>query len=111
MKEDPYGYEGLLCHCPFHEGAANELSIGSVILAWLIVKERLDQQQKVALLLTCTAIALMPADLRPSLPDVAVPTLILSPEDDRLVGPEVAGEMDEGIPDAQEVVLEGTGHL
>ena len=42
---------------------------------------------------------------------MAVPTLILSTEDDRLIGPEAAGEMVEGIPDAQEVVLEGTGHL
>ena len=55
--------------------------------------------------------AVMSADLRPNLPDVAVPTLILTPEEDRLIGPEAAGEMVEGIPDAQEVVLEGTGHL
>jgi len=51
------------------------------------------------------------ADLRPGLPRVQVPTLILTPEDDRLIGPESARELVENIPGAEEKVLQGTGHL
>lgn len=55
--------------------------------------------------------AVMNADLRPDLARVDVPTLILTPEDDRLIGAEAAREMVDGIPNAEEVVLPGTGHL
>lgn len=50
-------------------------------------------------------------DLRPGLGRVSVPTLILTPEDDRLIGPASAAELVNGIPDAEEVVLPHTGHL
>ncbi len=50
-------------------------------------------------------------DLRPGLAKVNVPTLILTPEDDRLIGPASAAEMRHGIPGAEEVVLPHTGHL
>jgi pimeloyl-ACP methyl ester carboxylesterase len=55
--------------------------------------------------------AVMGADLRPALARVSVPTLVLTPEDDRLIGAEAAEEMVSGIPDAEETVLKGTGHL
>lgn len=55
--------------------------------------------------------AVLEADLRPGLSRVDVPTLILTPQDDRLIGPEAAAQMLSGIPDAEEVVLAGTGHL
>ncbi|HKI98663.1 MAG TPA: alpha/beta hydrolase [bacterium] len=51
------------------------------------------------------------ADYRSRLGWVAVPTLILTPEDDRLIGPRAATVLREGIPDASEVVLPGTGHM
>jgi pimeloyl-ACP methyl ester carboxylesterase len=51
------------------------------------------------------------ADMRPGLSRVNVPTLIITPEDDRLIGPASAAELIHGIPDAEEVVLPGTGHL
>jgi len=50
-------------------------------------------------------------DLRPSLGRVNVPTLVLTPEDDRLIGPASAAELVNGIPDAEEVVLPRAGHL
>jgi pimeloyl-ACP methyl ester carboxylesterase len=55
--------------------------------------------------------AVLETDLRPGLSRVSVPTLILTPEDDRLIGAEAADEMVFGIPDAEELVLKGTGHL
>jgi pimeloyl-ACP methyl ester carboxylesterase len=55
--------------------------------------------------------AVLDADLRPGLSSVSVPTLVLTPEDDRLIGAEAAEEMVHRIPDAEEIVLKGTGHL
>jgi pimeloyl-ACP methyl ester carboxylesterase len=54
---------------------------------------------------------ILKADLRPGLKRVKVPTLILTPEDDRLIGPLAAKELIEGIPGAEERVLPHTGHL
>lgn len=51
------------------------------------------------------------ADLRPGRKRVDVPTLVLTPEHDRLIGPEAAAELVEGIPGAREEVLRATGHL
>ncbi len=51
------------------------------------------------------------ADYRASLGDVAVPTLILTPSHDTLIGPGAARVLREGIPDVTEVVLENTGHM
>ena len=51
------------------------------------------------------------ADFRPALGRVSVPTLVLTPEEDNLIGPAAAGELIHGIPDAEEVVLPRTGHL
>ncbi|NUT48999.1 MAG: alpha/beta hydrolase [Saccharothrix sp.] len=50
-------------------------------------------------------------DVRDQLGRVNVPTLLLTPEDDRLVGPRAAQEMLAGIPDVTEVVLPSTGHM
>jgi|GEM_PF-391624 len=55
--------------------------------------------------------AALKVDLRDRLDQVAVPTLIITPEHDTLIGEQAAGEMLEGIPDATEVVLERTGHM
>ena len=41
-------------------------------------------------------------DLRPGLGRVNVPTLVLTPEDGRLIGPASAAELVNGIPDAEE---------
>ena len=50
-------------------------------------------------------------DVRDRLDRVNVPTLLLTPQDDKLVGEDAAKEMLAGIPDAREVVLSGTGHM
>ena len=51
------------------------------------------------------------ADLRGGLQRVDAPTLVLTPEHDRLIGPRAARELVAGIPGAEERVLDGTGHL
>lgn len=55
--------------------------------------------------------AVFATDLRETLPRINVPVFILTPEDDRLIGVEAVTEMLEGLPDAEEQVLAGTGHL
>lgn len=50
-------------------------------------------------------------DVRERLSQVEVPTLIITPADDRLVGPEAAADLLHGLPHAREVVLPGTGHM
>jgi pimeloyl-ACP methyl ester carboxylesterase len=57
------------------------------------------------------ATLVLKTDLRPGLGQVKVPTLILTPEDDRLIGPQSARELKDGIKLATEDVLKGTGHL
>lgn len=51
------------------------------------------------------------ADYRDRLADVDVPTLVVTPSHDELIGPAAAREMLDGIPDATEVVLPRTGHM
>ena len=45
------------------------------------------------------------------LPKIDVPTLILTPEEDKLIGKEAAGILLKGIKTAQEVVMPRTGHM
>lgn len=42
---------------------------------------------------------------------INVPTLVLTPSHDKLIGPQAAARLVAGIPDAREVVLERTGHM
>lgn len=51
------------------------------------------------------------ADYRDRLELVEVPTLVLTPSHDALIGPDAAALLVAGIPDAQEVVLARTGHM
>ena len=51
------------------------------------------------------------ADYRDRLRRIKVPTLILTPSYDRLIGEEAARTMVEAIPDAHEAVLQETGHM
>ena len=50
-------------------------------------------------------------DVRDELPRVSVPTLLITPEDDKLVGEDAAREMLAGLPNVREVVLPATGHM
>jgi pimeloyl-ACP methyl ester carboxylesterase len=50
-------------------------------------------------------------DYRSRLQRIDVPTLILSPSFDRLIGKKASKELLEGIPDATEVTLDRTGHM
>jgi pimeloyl-ACP methyl ester carboxylesterase len=51
------------------------------------------------------------ADYVARLPRIDVPTLILTPADDRLIGKEASHIMLAGVPDAEEVVMPRTGHM
>ncbi|CAQ01100.1 alpha/beta fold hydrolase [Clavibacter sepedonicus] len=50
-------------------------------------------------------------DVRARLHRIDVPTLLLTPEDDRLVGPAAAAALRDGLPHARELVIPGTGHM
>jgi pimeloyl-ACP methyl ester carboxylesterase len=50
-------------------------------------------------------------DVRDQLTKVNVPTLLITPADDRLVGEPAARELREGLPNAREVILPETGHM
>ena len=50
-------------------------------------------------------------DVRDQLSTVGVPTLLITPADDRLVGADAARELCQGLPNAREVVLPSTGHM
>lgn len=51
------------------------------------------------------------ADYRDRLHHIEVPTLILTPSHDELIGEQAATILRDGIPDAAEVVLPDTGHM
>jgi pimeloyl-ACP methyl ester carboxylesterase len=55
--------------------------------------------------------AVVKADYTDALHRVQVPTLIITPAHDQLVGAEAAKTMLDGITDAREIVLERTGHM
>jgi pimeloyl-ACP methyl ester carboxylesterase len=50
-------------------------------------------------------------DVRARLHRIDVPTLLITPADDRLVGPAAAATLRDGLPHAREVVLPGSGHM
>lgn len=50
-------------------------------------------------------------DVRGRLHRVVVPTLVLTPSHDELIGPDAAQVLVEGIPEATEIVLPETGHM
>lgn len=55
--------------------------------------------------------AIFSADYSAQLSRIRVPTLILTPADDRLIGEEAAQQLVKGIPSAFEVILPNTGHM
>ncbi len=55
--------------------------------------------------------AVQACDLRDRLPNVEVPTLVLSPSYDHLVGEDATKELCRGIARAEHVVLPDTGHM
>jgi pimeloyl-ACP methyl ester carboxylesterase len=60
---------------------------------------------------TARAHAAFSADYRDRLNRIEAATLIITPSYDKLIGPDAAEVMLDGIPDASEVVLERTGHM
>ncbi|MGB2874606.1 MAG: alpha/beta hydrolase [Gaiellaceae bacterium] len=50
-------------------------------------------------------------DLRPQLPRLTMPTLVITGEEDFITGPVPAAELVEGIPAPETVTLRGAGHM
>ena len=50
-------------------------------------------------------------DMRPLLPSLAMPTLVITGEQDFITGPACGAELAEGIPEAETIVLPGVGHM
>jgi pimeloyl-ACP methyl ester carboxylesterase len=50
-------------------------------------------------------------DVRDQLAKINVPTLLITPADDQLVGEQAVRELRQGIPNARETVLPSTGHM
>lgn len=50
-------------------------------------------------------------DVRDQLVGLEVPTLLITPADDKLVGEQAARELCQGLPHAREAVLPNTGHM
>jgi pimeloyl-ACP methyl ester carboxylesterase len=50
-------------------------------------------------------------DLRPRLPLITAPTLVITGEKDFITGPSCAVELDRGLREAETVILPGIGHL
>jgi len=50
-------------------------------------------------------------DMRPLLPSLTMPTLVITGERDFITGPACGAELAEGIPEAERVVLPGVGHM
>jgi pimeloyl-ACP methyl ester carboxylesterase len=55
--------------------------------------------------------AALEVDYLDQLSKINVPTLIITPSQDKLIGRKAAGEMLSGIADSREVVLQRTGHM
>jgi 3-oxoadipate enol-lactonase len=53
----------------------------------------------------------MTFDLRPALPSVSAPTLVVAGEEDFILGPAACREVADGIANARLEVLEGVGHM
>ncbi len=50
-------------------------------------------------------------DMRPLLPSLGMPTLVITGEQDFITGPACGAELAEGIPEAETIVLPGVGHM
>jgi proline iminopeptidase len=50
-------------------------------------------------------------DMRPLLPSLTMPTLVITGERDFITGPACGAELAEGIPEVEMVVLPGVGHM
>jgi pimeloyl-ACP methyl ester carboxylesterase len=50
-------------------------------------------------------------DLRPLLPSLTMPTLVIAGEQDFITGPVSAAELADGIPSPQTVIMPGVGHM
>jgi pimeloyl-ACP methyl ester carboxylesterase len=50
-------------------------------------------------------------DLRPLLPRLTMPTLVITGTDDFITGPACSAELSQGIPSAETVVVPGAGHM
>jgi len=75
------------------------------------VRLALEQPVHAAALRYFNAHEFLTFDLRPVLPDVTAPTLVVAGEKDFILGPPACREVADGIADARLEVLNDVGHL
>jgi pimeloyl-ACP methyl ester carboxylesterase len=75
------------------------------------VQHALEQPVHAAALRWFNAHEFMTFDLRPALPRVTAPTLVVAGEEDFILGPPACREVARGIAKARLEVLEGVGHM
>jgi pimeloyl-ACP methyl ester carboxylesterase len=75
------------------------------------VQHALEQPVHAAALRWFNAHEFMSFDLRPALPHVTAPTLVVAGEEDFILAPPACREVAEGIANARLEVLEGVGHM
>jgi pimeloyl-ACP methyl ester carboxylesterase len=86
------------------------LSEGAPTDLWDKVKDRIRAQSAEAIAAAALGMATRP-DFTERLPEIRVPTLIITSNGDRLIPPEASRDMTERIPNARLEVIEGAGHL
>jgi pimeloyl-ACP methyl ester carboxylesterase len=77
---------------------------------WDLVKDTIRRQPGEAIAAAALGMARRP-DSRPLLPEIDVPTTVLTSTGDTLIPPDLSRPMADAIPGAELVVLEGAGHL
>jgi proline iminopeptidase len=75
------------------------------------VKRALEQPVHATALRYFNANEFMTFDIRPALPRVSAPTLVVAGQEDFILGPPACREVAGGIADARLEVLEGVGHM
>lgn len=86
------------------------LSEGADPALWDRVKEMIRRQPGESIAAASLGMADRP-DSRPILPEIDVPTTVLTSSGDTLIPPEVTAPMAEAIPNADLVTLQNAGHL
>jgi 3-oxoadipate enol-lactonase len=86
------------------------LSEGADPALWTRVRDLIADQPAESIAAASLGMAERP-DSTEDLPNIAVPTLVITASGDKLIPPEATAPMADAIPGAQLVTLEGAGHL
>ncbi|MCV0424532.1 MAG: alpha/beta hydrolase [Roseibium sp.] len=92
-----------------YPGFVHEMNEENDVLRAIVVEMAMDTGPE-AFIRQQTAVFTRP-DSRPSLKDIACPTLVVAGDGDRLTPLPIAKEIQQGIPGSNLAVVEGCGHL